>query len=112
MRSVSRAFRSSRSGLGRPRSANTLPLLASARIFFFLCMSVLPFCVMPLRLGETRPDKIDVMFRRGSAFLGLLLKDMEDVNRILEVSGIDGAICIRFEPFNNLHDLGTTESLK
>src|SRR6266850_5228903 len=112
MRSVSRAFKSSRSGLGRPRSANTFPLLASAWIFFFLRMSVLPSCVMPLRLVETRPDQIDVLFRRGPASLGLLLKDVEDVNSILEMSGIDGTIRICPEPLDDLHDLGSAESLE
>src|SRR6266571_3184261 len=67
--SVSRAFRSSCSGWGRPRSAKTLPLLFSTFTGFLVLavMLVLPFSVNPFGVSKTVTDEVHVLLRRGDA---------------------------------------------
>src|SRR5580692_192108 len=109
--SVSRAFRSSCSGLGRPRSAKTLPEPSSTRTFF-LRMSVLPFPVMPFRLGKAPADQLNLLFRRRDAGLRFLLEHVQDIHRIVEMRGVDGPIRVRAVPLDNLHDPRPAESLQ
>src|ERR1035441_9158012 len=70
---VSSAFVSSCLGLGRPRSANTLPLLSVMLLIAIfgpiLVMSVLPFSTVALRIGQPLPDKIEFLLRGGHALL-------------------------------------------
>ena len=78
----------SRSGLGKPRSRKTFPLPCFTSILFCFFISVLPFPVIAFRRRETLPDQLDYHLRRCDAFLRLLLKGMQDINRILETNRI------------------------
>src|SRR5450756_2114 len=70
---VSSAFVSSCLGLGRPRSANTLPLLSvtllGTSFGLVLVMLVLPFSAVALRIGQPLPDKIEFPLRGGHCLL-------------------------------------------
>src|ERR1035438_3163307 len=67
----------SRSGLGKPRSAKTLPLPSLTRIVWFFFISVVPLSIVPFRRGEPLFDEFDFFPRRGNTFLGLLLKGVQ-----------------------------------
>src|ERR1017187_75797 len=96
--SVSSALVSSCLGLGRPRSANTLPLLSvillGAVLGLVLVMLVLPFSTVALRIGQPPPDKIEFPLRGGQALLRFLLESVQDINRVLQTHGVDGTPCI------------------
>src|SRR5262249_13512809 len=89
--------------LGRPRSANTLPPPCFASTFV-LPMSVLPFPVVPLRLGKALAYQFYLVFRCRDPGLRLLLKHVEYVHGVLKVSGIDGPIRVRAMALDDLHD--------
>src|SRR6266699_5213254 len=101
MWSARRALSCSRSGLGKPRSAKTLPLPFFTRILWFCFISVLPFSVVPLCRGEPLFHEFDFFLRRGDALLRLLLKGVEHVNCILEADRVDGAEGV---PLMRCHD--------
>src|SRR6266571_3483300 len=105
MCSVSRAFRSSCSGWGRPRSAKTFPpvsapglrprgpvLFATLTGFLVLVvMFVLPFSVEPVCLSKTAVDEVKVLLGRGDPLLRFLLEGVKDVARLLKADRIDSA---------------------
>src|SRR5260370_19559812 len=68
MWSVRRALSCSRSGLGKPRSAKTLPLPSLTRILLFFFTSVLPFSVVVFCRGGPLFDEFDFFLSRGDAF--------------------------------------------
>src|ERR1035437_687046 len=95
---VSSAFVSSCLGLGRPRSANTLPLLSvtllGTSFGLVLVMLILPFSAVALRIGQPLPDKIELPLRGGQALLGFLLESVQDIDRALQAHGVAGTPCI------------------
>jgi hypothetical protein len=48
----------------------------------------LPFPVISFRRRETLPDQFDFHSRRRDAFLRLLLKGVQDINRVLETDSM------------------------
>src|SRR5437867_5867681 len=92
MCSVSRAFRSSCAGWGRPRSAKTFPLLFSTLTGFLVLvvMLVLPFSVEPFGLSQAAVAEVKVFLGRGDPLLRFLLEGVEDVDRLLKADRADG----------------------
>src|ERR1700693_237120 len=114
--SVKRAFISSWSALGRPRSAKTLPLpsvtLALLVVFLLVFMFVLPFFVVSFRGCQPLVNQADVLLRGDDARLGFLLESMQDVNKPSKADGIHRAPSIAVEWRDDLHDADATETLQ
>src|SRR5262249_18046925 len=91
-----------------------LPLLACARtlVFAFLRILVLPFSVTSLSLGKTPSDQLHIWLRRRDPVLGLLLKHVQNVDRVREISGIDGPEGIASVALNDLHDPRSSETFQ
>src|SRR5437762_3865899 len=71
---------------GKPRSANTLPVLGSfSRRFLFGILH------LSTQLFQTLPDQIHLGFRCGDPCFGLLLKSVYHVNRVPNTHRINGA---------------------
>src|SRR6266478_5281831 len=112
IRCTSLAFAKHSSGCGTPRSAKTLPLLASTSIlfrwpFFF---AGTPFRMKLLRDLESPLDKLDFLLRGRHALLRFLLESMKHEDRPGEFYGIDGSIGIALVILDDFQDSGAAES--
>ena len=58
--------------------------------------------MIPFRDSEPLPDQLDFLSRCSGAFLRLLLKGMQDVDRVLETDSINGPVSV---PVVGCHDL-------
>jgi hypothetical protein len=81
----------------------------------FFMIGVLP--LQSVRGGRLRPfavafDRFDVRFRRGDAFLRLLLERPQHVNRFREAHCIDGPIGVAVEVLDDLQNTGSAETLQ
>ena len=65
----------------------------------------------PLRQCKSLPDQVLVLLRRGDTPLRLLLKDVQDVDRVRKMSSLDRAICIGSIPLDNLQDPRSAKAL-
>jgi hypothetical protein len=67
-------------------------------------MSVLPSFVVLLRLCKALPDQVDIPLRRCGASLRFLLKDVQNIDRALEMNRIDRPVGVRPIPLDNFND--------
>src|SRR5882724_8781066 len=91
---------------GRPRSANTLPVLGScSRDSFFGILH------LSSQLFEPLPDQVHLWLRRRDPGLRLLLEGVDHVNRFSDRDGIDRAVRPAGVTSGNLHHL-TAETVQ
>src|SRR5437879_5922405 len=80
MRPASCALRSASSGLGKPRSAKTLPLLGSTSgVFAFVFLFATPVLIVFFRVPQSLHDEVDFLLGGLDTLRGLLLEGMEHV---------------------------------
>src|ERR1700689_3607501 len=107
---VSRALASSCSGFAMPKSANTLPVPSVGRLFFLLIISILPFSVIAFGVCQTLPDEINLSFRSGDAFLGLLLEGVENIDCIFKTNSVNGPPRVPGKGSYDLHHASSGKS--
>src|ERR1019366_8957098 len=85
---------------GRPRSANTLPVLGSrSRVSLFGILYLVS------QLSEPLADQFHLRFRRRNSSLGFFLERVDHVNRFTNRDGIDRAAGSAGMVGGNLHHL-------
>src|ERR1700690_50222 len=80
---ASRTFVSSSAASGRPRSAKTLPELATTLLTLLACLAV-PRLVICLRRLEASLNHFNIRLRRARPTWRFLLKTGQDVQRMLK----------------------------
>lgn len=68
--------------------------------------------MMQFSIAQPRFDQLNIMLRRGDAFLGLLLEGMKHVHDASEPDGINSPVCITVEIIDELQYRTTTKPSK
>src|SRR6266849_9226686 len=118
IRATNTALARASSGRERPKSAKTLPLLAStsclgAPVFRFgLLVRDVPFLIMLLCSAQPLLDQIDFMLRSLSPLLRLLLEDMQGVDKARELHRIDSPVSAAMMIRDHFEDSGPSKALQ
>src|SRR5438552_9109909 len=107
------AFARASSGADTSRSAKTFPVLTlKSRLLFIARSPEVPCCVNLLRTTQPLPHDVDLVLRRLDPLPGLLLERMQDVDRVFEPDGVDGAVGIAVIVVHDLEHSTTAQALQ
>ena len=85
--------------------------LSNANPLVLLHLSILPFSVILFRCGEALAEKVDFPPRCGNTLLGLLLKGVQYINRVMESDGIHRRVGVAVMWSNDLKHRAPAEPL-